>query len=296
MIPIKRWAGAVVLAALVFLAPAGPALAGAQCRQEPLTVDAFTKASTLAIKVRAVLDDSDARVAVIGRVGSDLSEYGLRYSHAGFIVRDHPKGRWQVVHLLNTCGSETSALYDEGLINFFLDDPFAYDSVIAYLSVTLEDRLLQILSSRQADALWSDRYSMIAYPFSTEYQNSNQWPLEVLGVALHGVDPGGTVVSRHTAQSYLKEMGYTPDVVPISPLKRLGASVTRANVAFFDHPTGERLSGRYSVVTVRSILRFLTLRQSLLRRVRVALPGEQVAAPSAGSVRRVTPQPADHTR
>jgi hypothetical protein len=288
MTPFRQWAGAVVLAALVCLAAIAPALAGAQCRQEPLTAIAFTKASALAVKVLAVLDASDARVAVIGRVGSDLSEYGMRYSHAGFVVRDHPKGRWQVVHLLNTCGSETSALYDEGLINFFLDDPFAYDSVIAYLPAALEDRLLAMLSSRQADALWHDRYSMIAYPFSTEYQNSNQWPLEVLGVALHGVDQGGIAVSRRTAQTYLRDLGYTPDMVPISPLKRLGASVTRANIAFFDHPVDERLSGRYSVVTVRSLLQFLEHRQSLRRRVRVALPGEQGAYPANGAGRPAT--------
>jgi hypothetical protein len=41
---------------------------------------------------------------LIGRVGSDLSEHGLRYSHAGYAWRDNPKGRWLVTHLLNRCG------------------------------------------------------------------------------------------------------------------------------------------------------------------------------------------------
>ena len=93
---------------------------------------------------------------------------------------------------------------------------------------------------------------MIAYPFSTKYQNSNQWVLEFLAAA-----QAGGAVTRESAQEYLKDGGYIPDLVWISGFKRFGASLFRANVRFDDHPDAESENGRYSFVSVRSILRYL---------------------------------------
>lgn len=79
-------------------------------------------AARTALLAAQQLDEVDAPVALIARVGTDLSKQGTVYSHAGFAVRDHAEGRWTVVHLLNECGSDRSGLYAQGLVNFFADD------------------------------------------------------------------------------------------------------------------------------------------------------------------------------
>ncbi len=95
-----------------------------------------------------------------------------------FVVRDHPKGKWTVVHELNECGTDRSGLYDQGLGTFFLDDLFAYDAAILVPSPTSQARLAQVLSTRIPQQLHSRRYNMLSYAWSTQYQNSNQWVLE----------------------------------------------------------------------------------------------------------------------
>ena len=134
--------GVVLLALLIPAAPAGTA-----CILKPLQPDALANAARLGVKVFEALEQSAAQVAIVGRVGTDLSKYGLRFSHLGFAVRDHRQGRWTLVHLLNRCGTAESSLYDEGLINFFLDNPFAYEAVIATPKPELQEALFKVLRS-----------------------------------------------------------------------------------------------------------------------------------------------------
>jgi hypothetical protein len=232
-----------------------PALAGRSCSEKPPTPEAIQKGLQLAIKTRSMLEKSDVRVALLGRVGSDLSAYGLRYSHAGFVWRDHPKGRWLVVHELNRCATATSAVFDEGLGNFFLDDPFAYEALLVIPSQHTQEKLVRVLSSPLPGHFHHHAYSLLASPWSTRYQNSNQWMLELLAAAL---TPEGTISTRTQAQRWLQQQRYIPSEVHISPVERLGAKLFSANVEFDDHPLANRIAGRYQVVTVESVTHFLT--------------------------------------
>ncbi|HZX31063.1 MAG TPA: DUF2145 domain-containing protein, partial [Rhodocyclaceae bacterium] len=92
------------LAAATALASPG-AIAGQTCEEKGPSVEDIRRSFGLALKVREALDKSGAQVVILGRVGQDLSKYGLRYSHAGIIWRDHPDGRWLAVHELNECGT-----------------------------------------------------------------------------------------------------------------------------------------------------------------------------------------------
>jgi hypothetical protein len=242
------------LSLMVILLAPGVAGAGQQCSAKPPAPDAVRKGLELAQKTREQLDQAGAEVALLGRVGSDLSEHGLRYSHMGVVQRDHPGGRWLVTHLLNHCGMADSALFVEGLGNFYLDDPFAYETVIVVPSPAVQQKLLEALASNLPMTVYGSSYSMIAYPFSTRYQNSNQWLLELIAASL--VSKEGAV-GRADAQRWLKEMGYTPSSIGIPPLKRAGARLFSANVRFDDHSAEEWRNGRYQVVTVESIIGFL---------------------------------------
>jgi hypothetical protein len=257
-----------LLVVLALILTSTAAFAGRQCVEKPLTPEAVRKGLRLAAQVRDQLDRTDARVALVGRVGSDLSRHGLRYSHAGLVQRDHPAGRWVVLHALNTCGTPASALFEEGLGNFFFDDPFLYEAIVVVPSSPVQQRLLDGLASGLPPVLHTPSYSMIAHPYSVRYQNSNQWLLELLAASLA---PAGEVGNREEAQRWLHRVGYVPSEVFIGPVQRAGARMFAVNVRFDDHSSDERASGRYRVVSVQSILRFLALRDSTATRHVVVL-------------------------
>src|SRR5689334_17758224 len=127
---VTALARTVALAAALACAQQAPAQAGTNCEPKPLAPATIRQGMDIAAKVYRTLDESDAEVALVARVGQDLGKYGLRYSHMAYVWRDHPKGRWLVVHELNQCGTAQSTLFDEGLGNFFLDDMFAYEALL----------------------------------------------------------------------------------------------------------------------------------------------------------------------
>ena len=243
---------ALVFAASVLLA--APAWAGQACGESPLDPAVFRKAMNTANKTRIALDAMGLKVAVIARVGSDLSKHGLRYSHAAFAWKNNPKGRWFVTHLLNECGTAKSDLYDEGLGNFYLDDLFAFDTLIVIPSPQVQDELEKALLSRNPRRLYEPAYSMIANPFSTKHQNSNQWLLEVAASVLA---PAGSIASRSEAQAWLRDQAYAPSEITITLGERLGARLFRANVSFDDHAMDSLKTNRFPIVSAESIAGFI---------------------------------------
>ena len=239
-----------IFACLLFLA-AVPAFAGTACEPARVSPQAFTNALTLATKLRDTLDEAQPAVALVARAGADLSKYGLTYSHMAFVNRNSD-GRWRVLHALNHCGSDSSALFSQGLLEFFTDSPFEYKAQIVIPTVATQAALLPLVTDGRARRMHHALYNMIAYPYSTRYQNSNQWVLEVVAVALSA----GTV-DRTAAHRVLQRTGYSPQQVRIGALERLGASMFKANIRFVDHPLAVRLTGIYPVVSVRSIIRYL---------------------------------------
>lgn len=238
--------------ALAGLLLGGAAHAGTACEEKAPDAGAFTKGMKLAERTRAVLEDGDAQVVLIARVGQDLSKYGLRYSHMAYVWRDHPQGRWMVVHELNQCGTAESALFNEGLANFF-QDLHAYEARIVVPSADVQQRLAAMLASQTPLRLHSPRYNMLAYPFATTYQNSNQWLLESWAAAMSPFP----VTERAQAQAWLKLANYQPITLDIPAMTRLGGRMFRANVAFDDQPFDRRMAGRIDTVTVESVVRFV---------------------------------------
>ena len=242
--------------------------AGRPCTEfkpDPATVK---KALVLADRARSALEESGAEVALIARVGQDLSKYKLRYSHFGFVVKNHPAGRWIVVHELNLCGSPESGIYAEGLGNFFLDDMFAYETLMLVPDANTQRRLASVLATEQSLVLHALPYNMLAFAYSTRYQNSNQWGLEVYAAA---AGQETATVTREQAQAWLKASGYRPSTVQIDTMTRLGARMFRANIAFDDHPFDRRMAGQIDTVTVDSVFRFVRQREPDAREIRVAL-------------------------
>jgi hypothetical protein len=222
--------------------------AGQTCEQKAPDAQAVARGLSLASRVEQHLKGTGAQVVLIARVGQDLREYGQRYSHLGFAYLDGDK--WRVAHKLNDCGTDHGALYRQGLGEFFLDTPFDYEAGIVVPTPEVQARLLAVLRDNQRlGQMHTPAYSMVAYAWSQQYQQSNQWALETLAMAQ---EPAAT--DRVRAQAWLKLHGYEPATLRLSTFKRLGARVTSANVAFDDHPDAQRYSGRIATVTADSVL------------------------------------------
>jgi hypothetical protein len=243
------------LLAAALLIAVGAAQAGRSCEARPPSASAVERSMALAQHTAERLGASGAQVVVLARAGQNLSEYGLRYSHLGLAYRDGdgPSAAWRVVHKLNACGSAQAAVYRQGLGEFFLDDLYRYEAAIVVLQPDVQARLLPALRDNARLArLHTPDYSMVAYPWSVRYQQSNQWAIETLASTQ---DPGAA--TRERAQAWLRRQGYEPTTLHISALKRLGARVTAANVAFDDHPNAKRFSDRIETVTVDSVFQWL---------------------------------------
>jgi hypothetical protein len=266
-----------LLAAAAGLAVAALADAGQTCDTRPPDTYTMTRALGLAERVQQSLDASGARVVIIARAGQDLTRYGLQWSHLAFAYRDDPaptalpvavqtspvlgqisdqpvavppprRGTWRIVHKLNQCGTANAAVFRQGLAEFFLDTPFRYEAAFVVPDPEVQAALLRTVVDDQRLVQWhTPAYSVVAYPWSTRYQQSNQWVLETLAGSL---DPAAT--TRERAQAWLQLHDYQPTVLHIDALTRLGARMTRANVAFDDHPNSKRFSDHIETVTVES--------------------------------------------
>ena len=243
-----------VLAALL-LSCSLAAHAGRSCEARPPQPGAVEQGMALAQRTAARLDASGADVVALARVGQDLRRWGLRYSHVAYAYRDTsgPVPVWRVVHKLNHCRAGTASLYRQGLGEFFLDDPFEYAAGFVVLAPDVQRRLLPLLrDNRWVARLDTPAYNMLAYPWSSRYQQSNQWAIETLAMA---ADPAAC--TRDRAQAWLRLRGYEPTTLHIGPLQRLGAEVSAANIRFDDHPNAKRFSDRIETVTVDSVFAWL---------------------------------------
>lgn len=232
---------------------AGLVHAGTQCRTRAAAPEEWAAATQAALRVAAELERRDEPIALLARVGTDLGKHGIRYSHTGLVVRDHPDGRWTVVHLLNHCGTDGSGLFAEGLINFFGDNLVNYDSRIVWLEPQQAQALLRRVMTDDSQRLYEPRYNIIANPQSRRFQNSTSWVLELL--AASSIHHDG--VDRATAQARAQALGYRPFILHIPYTQRIAGGLFSANAHFTDHSLATRLSGDYPVVTVQSIFDWL---------------------------------------
>lgn len=251
---MRRAAAAVVVA--VVLLPLA-AQAGRSCEEHKPTTASVMRGLALAQKTSDALDATGADVVVLARAGQDLTRYGLKYSHLGFAYRAPQPGggtAWRIVHKLNQCGTSYADIYRQGLGEFFLDDPWRYEAAWVVPSREVQAKLLPVLQDNaRVTVVDHRRYSIVSYAWSQRYQQSNQWALETLATAM-APEVGS---SRAKAQSWLAFKGYQPTVLTIGPLTRLGGRMTKANVAFDDHPDEKRFADRIETVTVDSVFEWL---------------------------------------
>jgi hypothetical protein len=240
--------------------------AGRSCEAKKPSPQTIERGLTLAAKTLEALNASGDKVVVLARAGQDLSKYGLRYSHLG-LAWQQPDGQggttWRVLHKLNDCGTADASIYRQGLGEFFLDDLWRFEAAWLAPTPKVQARLLALLQQpAQSISLHHKPYSVVSYAWGRKYQQSNQWAIETLALAM---EP--QVRTREQAQAWLQFKGYEPTTLRLGPLTRLGGRMTAANIAFDDHPNDKRFSDRIETVTVDSVF-------SWLQRAQMTHPGK----------------------
>jgi hypothetical protein len=259
-----------VLAAAL-LAAAGAAQAGSlpQGCDRPVTVTATQQDRLLrfAAVIRAALAASGTQAALIARSGTDLSRFGLRYSHAAIALADGlgdgQNMPWAVRQLYYACAEGQARLFDQGLAGFVTgsDDPgVGYVSLLLLPAEAAGPLAAATLDKGIALGLLQARYSANAYPFSTEFQNCNQWVAELIAAATAGT------TTRADAQAWLQREGYAPEPVMASPWLMLAGRFVPW-LHFSDHPPERLQAGAVQTSLPTSVEAFALKRWPAARRI-----------------------------
>ncbi len=249
------------LAALLVLCFAGPAAAGAMRVCEPpgdLSPGQKDKLFRFGAVVKAELEKSGQRVALISRSGLDLSRFGVRYSHAGVSLKASAETPWAVRQLYFACDERKPRIFDQGMLAFVLgmnEPQLGYVSVVLLPAGFAGELERRALDNRQVLALLGGRYSANAYPFDATYQNCNQWVLELLAAARGELDPDEH--PRERAQAWLKEQGFQPTSFEVGWRPLMWASRVVPWLNDDDHPAEDLARKRYLVSMPSSIEGFV---------------------------------------
>lgn len=264
-------------------------------RANPITASQQDRLLRFAAVVREALAGSGAEAALVSRSGTDLSRFGLRYSHAGVALADGLGDGldtpWAVRQLYYACAEGAPRLFDQGLAGFISggdDAELGYVSLLllppeaaAPLAAATRDKALAL-------RLLSARYSANAYPFSTSYQNCNQWVAELLAAAT-----GGSA-TREDAQAWLRHEGYAPEPVHASPWLMLAGRFVPW-LHFNDHPAEQLNAGAVQTSLPDSLEAFARQRWPAARRIELCHGPQGVVQREGGAplAPGCVPQPGD---
>jgi len=266
-----RWPLAWLWGALLACGVGGPCQAGmARYCDAPLEPSVAQKDQLLrfAGAIKAALDDSGHRLAIVARSGLDLARFGQRYSHAGISLKASSNAPWSVRQLYYACDERVPRIFDQGVSGFVFgtDDPrIGYVSVVLVPPERAAALEQAVLDDRQALRLLGTVYSANAHPFSLRYQNCNQWVAEMLATAWGPAARDGDW--RANAQSWLQEQGYVPTVFDVGWRPLMWLSTLSPWLHADDHPPADIEQKVFRVSMPASIEAFLRGREPRAERI-----------------------------
>ena len=227
--------------------------------------------------VKAELEQSGQRVALVARSGLALGHLDQRYSHAGVSVKASANAPWSVRQLYYACDEQRPRIFDQGMAGFVLG---VNDPLEGYLSIVLlpdaPAALLEqaALDDQRALQLLGGSYSANAYAFATTYQNCNQWLAELLASAWNPVPPAPA--PRAQAQQWLADQGYSPTTLQVRwlPLMWLAHWITWLHSD--DHPAQDLAAAQFRVSMPASIEAFVHQRLPQARRIELCYTRDRV--------------------
>jgi hypothetical protein len=226
--------------------------------------------------VRDELAASGQAVALVSRSGTDLSRFGIRFSHAGIALRDG-EIPWSVRQLYYACDEGRPLLFDQGIGGFLMnvDDPSSgFVSIVTMPPARADALAAAARDPALALRLLAATYSANAYPFSERYQNCNQWVMELIAAAWGDLSQGDAL--RRDAQHWLLGQSYQPTTIDVDShfTMMLGRFVPLLH--FDDHPEDDRLALRVRLSLPASIEGFVRQQAPGAQRVELCHDDRQV--------------------
>ncbi|MCL9846904.1 DUF2145 domain-containing protein [Ralstonia solanacearum] len=227
-------------------------------RTTPFTAGQQDRLLRFAAVVRDELERTRGSAALISRSGLDLSRFRIRYSHAAVAWRSEA-GAWTARQLYYACDEGRPRLYDQGVAGFAMgiDNPsHGYVSIVRLPTDAANTLRLATLDTPRALRLLAANYSANAYPFSTRYQNCNQWVVELLASAWGDLSEGADL--RERAQHWLRQADYAPEPVDVDSPVLMFASTFVPLVHLDDHPEEDVFSMKLEIslpLTVEAFIR-----------------------------------------
>ena len=216
--------GLALLAAALITTPAGAvegiSTATAAAHLTPVQAAAFSK------QIEDDLAQRGVRVAIVFRTGRphDKLPKGISYTHGAFwVYRDIRTEDGRVLHgyaVYNLYAgdgkawpADRSRLVQDWPVNFAIGS--AVDDVAVIVpSPEMQRRMGEIIDSPEYERLHNPAYSLIANPWSDEYQNCNDFMLDVIAEAVWQ--------TRDKAQIRADERAhFTPTIVQAGGLMRI---------------------------------------------------------------------------
>ena len=250
----------------------------------PISAEQQDTLLRFAALIKAELDRSGQRVAIVSRSGMDLSRFGHRYSHAGIALLASPNAPWSVRQLYFACDEGKPRIFDQGIAGFVLGTS---SPDLGYVSVVLlpPEQAAQVerkaLDNALALQLLGGTYSANAYAFDSRYQNCNQWVMEILAAAWGaGAEPppiGAEPSPRAQAQRWLKDQGYLPSEMTVHNPALMLAAAFVPYLHNDDHPTEDIARSTYRVSMPASVEGFVQGRLPGATRVEFCHKGQRMA-------------------
>ncbi|MCP4023201.1 MAG: DUF2145 domain-containing protein [Desulfobacteraceae bacterium] len=222
--------------------------AGGEIHFEPERIVKFAK------KVEKTLAQKGARVAVVARLGRprDTLPGGVKYTHVGFAVysqittADNRKMPGYAMYNLYQSNEkpDRSDLIQDFPVDFFAGVQ-VLEAGLIIPTPQLQQRLLEVLASPTYKELHNPRYSVIANPFTLDFQNCTEHTLDVIISAIYQTTD--TAAIKANEKAYFK-----PHPVRIDPIKLFLGSLFSSEVSTRDH------EGPIVISTFNSIGQFLT--------------------------------------
>ena len=242
-----------------------------------IDLDALEMQQTFTIgkDLETALNQLKNEVIIVARSGQNLDKYGIRYSHAAFMVKE--KNEWQVYHLLNECPSGFGGLYQEGLGNFVMpaianaklkgkNDSQITETITFGFAIPpkqIQKKLKLLLQDPTIrKSVFEQQYSAVANPYNLINQNSNGWILEFYSIAEAQINQYH-INNRKDAQDWLKSQSYQGSELPASVLKQRLAAMVVGNISLKGHDRSERYQGKLLINSGDSILNYIAKKRYL---------------------------------
>lgn len=224
----------IVLLCALLIAPgaAKASRSGGEVHFQPEQIVKFAK------KVEKTMAAKGAHVAVLARVGrprKDLPE-GIGYTHTALAVYSlitTTDGRQLPGYAIyNLYQREKEPNVSDLVVDYpvdFFSGVQVLEAGIVIPSPELQRRLLAVIGSETYRKLHNPNYSVIANPYTLEYQNCTEHTLDVLVAAIYRTDDIKQIKANEKAY-------FVAQAVNVSPIKLALGSIFSAEVATSDQP------------------------------------------------------------